>query len=118
MDAREFQTVVAETVKGLPKKFRDALKDVAIVVEPLPRSRGRSLLGLYEGVPITEWGIDYSGKLPDKITLYKENIERYAESPEEVPHVIRETLLHEIAHHFGFEHDRIDEMEERWRKAR
>jgi predicted Zn-dependent protease with MMP-like domain len=118
MEPTEFQAVMQRTLKNLPKQFRDVLKNVVIVIEPLPTSGRRSLLGLYEGIPVTEWGLDFSGKQPDKITLYKENIERYAASPEEIPHVIRETLLHEIAHHFGFDHDKIDGMEKRWRKKR
>lgn len=120
VDPQAFEKIVDETVRSLPQQFQDAIQDVAIVIEQRPRGRRRGLLlGLYEGIPVTEWGRDFiSGRLPDKITLFKEHIELYAESPEEVPHVIRETLLHEIAHHFGFEHEKIHKMENRWRAAR
>jgi predicted Zn-dependent protease with MMP-like domain len=126
MDAADFQRIVDETITELPARFREAIKDVAIVVEghPHPRRhrthsfRTGGLLGLYEGTPITAWGVEYSGKLPDKISLFRENIIRHAGSPEEIPHVIRDTLLHEIAHHFGFEHDVIDRMEARWEERR
>jgi predicted Zn-dependent protease with MMP-like domain len=126
MDRTVFEKIVNETIESLPSQFHDAIAQTAIVIEDRTLSHSRTgtrgggmLLGLYEGIPITEWGRDFiSGKLPDKITLFKENIEAYAETPEEIPHVIRETLLHEIAHHFGFDHDTIHLMEKRWRKAR
>lgn len=115
-----FERIVNDTVATLPQQFQDALKEVVIVIElrqpPMRLSGHGTLLGLYEGVPLTEWGRDYSGKLPDKITLFKENIEAYAKTPEELPDVIRETLLHEIAHYFGYDHDKIHDMEKRWRK--
>lgn len=119
MDTPEFDAVVQEAVASLPPHIRAKLSDVAIVVEPRAKGRGSArLLGLYEGVPLTEWGRDFSGKATDKITLYRETIEAYAETPEEVGHVIRETLLHEIAHYFGFDHDKIGPMERRWKARR
>ena len=122
MEDAAFQRVVDETIKTLPPKFREALTDVLIVIEPHPRPRNgrisRSLLGLYEGIPLTEWSRAFSGKPPDKISLFKENIELHASSPEELPHMIRETLLHEIGHYFGLDHDKIGPMEKRWRKRR
>jgi predicted Zn-dependent protease with MMP-like domain len=120
MDSPLFERIVNETVATLPAQFQEAIKDVAIVIQPQARNRKEQrLLGLYEGYPVTEWGIGMiSGKLPDKITLFKENIEAYAMDEEEVPHIIRETLLHEIAHHFGFDHDKIHVMEKRWRQKR
>jgi predicted Zn-dependent protease with MMP-like domain len=109
MDRLLFERIVNETIATLPAQFRTAIADVPIVIQPYARNRReRSLLGLYEGLPLTQWGRNsFSGKLPDTITLFQENIEAYATSPEEIPHIIRETLLHEIAHHFGFDHDKI-----------
>lgn len=119
MSPSAFQKVVDDTVATLPRQFQDALKEVAIVIEdrqpPMRLSKRGTLLGLYEGIPLTEWGREYNGKIPDKITLYKENIEAYAKDAAEIPDVIRETLLHEIAHYFGYDHDKIHEMEKRWR---
>jgi predicted Zn-dependent protease with MMP-like domain len=115
----EFDRIVQEAIVALPKHIQEKLHDVAIAVEPRAKGpRGETLLGLYEGVPLTAWGRNYSGKATDKITLYKETIEAYAHTPEEVPNVIRDTLLHEIAHYFGFDHDKIHIMERRWRAAR
>ncbi len=124
METQEFQRLIDKTIESLPPQFREKLEGVAVCVEPLPgshhgvRKGSRSLLGLYEGVPFTEWNRDFSGKLLDKITLFQQNIEEFAESPDEIPHVIRETLLHEIGHHFGLDHDRIGKMEKRWKAAR
>lgn len=126
MDRTEFERIVQETVDGLPPQFADAVKDVIILIKdrPHPRRhrthsrRAGGLLGLYDGVPITEWDADHNAKLPDTITLFQKNMEEYAVDETEVPHVIRETLLHEIAHHFGFEHDVIDEMEKKWLEKR
>jgi predicted Zn-dependent protease with MMP-like domain len=118
VDHPDFEFIARQAVEALPKKIRDALGDVVIVIEDRPSGRRRGLLlGLYEGVPLTEWGRDYSGKLPDRITLYREPIETVAGSPEEVPRVIRETVWHEVAHHFGLGHDRISPMEKRWQQA-
>ncbi len=120
MDPAQFEAVAREAVDALPPHLRSALSDVLITVlerpEDHPTASGRSLLGLYEGVPLTAWGRDFSGKLPDRITLFREPIERQAASPEDIPRVIRETVWHEMAHAFGFDHDVIRHMERRWRK--
>ncbi len=114
-----FVSEVKSAISVLPPKIRKALDDTAIVIddEPFVRRGKREgfLLGLYEGVPLTEWGRKYSGKLPDKITIFKNAIEKYAGSEEEVPRVIRETVWHEIGHYFGLNHSQIGKMEERWR---
>lgn len=119
MEKDAFDTCLARAISDLPEKIRAHLDEVAIVVEDRPKGRRRGLLlGLYEGIPITAWGKGFAEEPPDKITLFKENIEQAAASPKEVPHVIRETLYHEIAHHFGYDHDHIHVMERRWRGKR
>jgi predicted Zn-dependent protease with MMP-like domain len=120
MDPQAFERIMNETILTLPPQFQDSIKDVIIVIQPEAHTqKERRLLGLYEGVPVTAWGRDMmSGRLPDKITLFKDNIEAYAFDEAEVPHIIRETLLHEIAHHFGFGHDVIGKMEKRWKTRR
>ncbi len=119
MDHQTYEAIVKDTVDALPDQLREKLSDVLIAIEedPPPHRKG-ILLGLYEGVPLTTWGRDFNGKPPDKITLYRASIERVARSPEEIPSLVRETLWHEIAHYFGFDHDHIGRMEERWRAQR
>ena len=120
MDTAEYRRIVHDTIDALPPALREQTKDVVIVIEDrLQRGRRSRLLGLYEGVPITEWGKGNAiAQLPDQITLFTLAIERYVKSDDEIPHVVRETLWHEIAHHFGFDHDVIHEMEERWKAKR
>lgn len=120
MERADYERIVQETVTGLPEHLQEQLKDVIIVVEERqPRGRRGWLLGLFEGIPLTAWGRESNVvRLPEKISLYMESIEAVARTPEEIPHIVRETLLHEIAHFFGFEHDHIHKMERRWRKKR
>lgn len=120
MEAEEYRRIVGETIEALPEKLRDRMTDVVVVIEDRPqRGYRRRLLGLYEGVPITEWGKGAAvAELPDQITLFTRMIEAVAETEEDIPHVVRETLWHEIAHHFGFDHDAMHDMEERWRAKR
>jgi predicted Zn-dependent protease with MMP-like domain len=116
MDPQIYETIVREALSALPAHLRGALKDVLIVIEDeQPPSRPGILLGLYEGVPLPAWGRDFSGKLPDKITLFRASIERVAGSEERIPAIVRETVWHEIGHYFGLDHRQIRKMEERWR---
>jgi predicted Zn-dependent protease with MMP-like domain len=113
MDRRAFEEVAQHVFDTLPEPFRDAIDNVAIAVEEAPdplveRRRkgyrpGTVLLGLYEGVPLTKRGVDYGmyPVVPDRITLYRQNIESAAASPGDVSAVIRDTLIHEIGHYFG-----------------
>lgn len=121
MDLQTFDTIVREAIAALPERIRRELTDVVVMIEeePPPEKQTKGLLlGLYEGIPLTAWGRNFSGKMPDKITLYRSSIERIARSAEEIPHIIRETLWHEIAHAFGLDHAQIRKMEERWRQRR
>jgi predicted Zn-dependent protease with MMP-like domain len=101
------------------------VENVAIVVEPEPsRSQLRSagvppsdtLLGLYQGVPLTQRGSWYQMVLPDKISLFQGPIEREARNSEDLPRVIYETLWHELAHYFGMEERQVRRAERRRRR--
>lgn len=119
MELPEYDAIVRETLDALPEQLRTPLKDVIIAIEEESPPGSGMLLGLYEGVPLTAWGRgDMNGKPPDKISLFRLPIERVARTPEEIPSIVRETLWHEIAHYFGFGHDRIRHMEERWHTYR
>jgi predicted Zn-dependent protease with MMP-like domain len=103
-------------LRRLPAEIRDMLDNVEIVVEDEPRadqlgsSEDGKLFGLYEGTPLTARGGDYSMVLPDKITIFRRPIERACATPEEMADEIRVTVVHELAHHFGIEEDRISEL--------
>lgn len=108
LNDEEFRQVIAEAIESLPEEFKQKLDNVDVVVEDYPPPgmaqrlpRGRILLGLYQGVPQKRRTTQYGLVLPDKISLYKKNIEMICRSREETYAQIRKTLLHEIGHHFS-----------------
>ncbi len=100
---------------GLPPELAALLDNVAVVVEDWPDRETLSfygeetLYGLYEGVPLTERGESYAGALPDRITIFQGPLEEDFEH-HELEEQVRVTMVHEIAHHFGFDEDRIAEL--------
>lgn len=101
MDRREFEKLVVQTLERLPRKFRERIRNVAIIVEDSsPCGREGVLLGLFHGVPETERSI-FQASAPSRIILYQKNIERVCKNQEEVRREIRKTLLHELGHYFG-----------------
>ncbi|HEY7400523.1 MAG TPA: metallopeptidase family protein [Actinomycetota bacterium] len=111
MNDERFEELVAEALDGLPEWVHERLSNVAVLVEDrAPRGR-RSLLGLYEGIAQTERGDWYSGALPDRITLFRDTLEREARGdPERLRRVVAHTVAHEIAHHFGISDERLREL--------
>ena len=116
----EFDSLITRAMDELPQAYLRGLNNVVIVMadEPTPEQREKMhlrddshLLGLYEGVPLTHRGSGWSGMLPDKITLFKNQILEMSHSEEEFFEQIKRTLWHEIAHYYGLDHDRIDELE-------
>ena len=109
MDEKRFRKLVVEALDNLPKEFAEKLNNVSVVVEDSPtpaqlkslRLTPRALLfGLYQGVPQPKRGIYYSN-IPDKITIFKNSIEKVSTTEEEVRAQVRATVIHEIGHHFG-----------------
>lgn len=122
MDSVEFEKLVAEAFTAFPKKLRDSLYNVEIVIEDTPRharsdeiliAHNQVLLGLYQGVPQTVWGKNGSGILPDKITIFKEPIEKLATSDEHLKELVRDVVWHELGHHFGFTDVKLRVIEQR-----
>jgi predicted Zn-dependent protease with MMP-like domain len=113
----DFYELVERALEGLPPDLAQLLDNVAIVVDEWPdystplvaEDPEDTLYGLYEGVPLTERGWGYSGILPDKITIFRGPLERDFE-PDELEEQVRITVVHEIAHHFGFDEDRLEEL--------
>ena len=113
----DFYELVERALEELPPELAELLDNVAIVVDDWPEystplasnDPDETLYGLYEGVPLTERGAGYYGTLPDKITIFRGPLER--DFPrEELEEQIRITVVHEIAHHFGFGEDRLEEL--------
>jgi len=127
MEAEQFEQLVNEGIAQIPEKFLEKLKNVAIVVEEEPTveqieklklRQSQTLFGLYEGVPQTKRSAYYAS-LPDKITIFKKPIEEYAgDSAEEIKTIVKNTVWHEIAHHFGFKEEEISNLEQKRRKKR
>ncbi len=113
----DFYDLVERALEGMPPELSALLENVAIVVDEWPDystplvadDPEDTLYGLYEGVPLTERGWGYSGVLPDKITIFRGPLERDFE-PDELEEQVRITVVHEIAHYFGFDEDRLEEL--------
>jgi predicted Zn-dependent protease with MMP-like domain len=104
MDAADFDALVAEALDGIPEEFARYLDGVSVVVEDEPDEEG--LYGLYQGVPLSERGHDFSA-LPDRISIYRGPLLRDFHSRAAVRREVRLTILHEIAHFFGLDERRI-----------
>ena len=113
-----FERLVSRALAGIPRPFRDALADVAIVVadEPTVDQLGahdmepdETLYGLYEGVPRAEWGADWVS-VPNKITLFRLPLEEDFPDPDDLADEVRVTVIHELAHHLGIDDDRLGEL--------
>lgn len=112
---RRFERTVGRIVASLSDELRVQLDNLHIVVAEEPPERGRGadddeLFGLYEGTPLTQRTTDYGLTVPDKITIYRGPLERAFPDPAELYRQIRITVLHEIAHHFGIDEDRLSEL--------
>lgn len=119
----QFEAMIARAMDELPERYIRGLNNVAITYadEPTPvqarklHLRGDSLLlGLYEGIPLPQRGAGYNLVLPDKITLFRRPILATVHDEQSLFRQIKHTLWHEIAHHYGLDHDRIHEIESRW----
>jgi predicted Zn-dependent protease with MMP-like domain len=111
-----FEDLVGEALDSLPEEFAARMENVEVVVEDEPprdmlaqMPRGTTLLGLYHGIPLTQRG-QYGNVLPDRISIYRGPITRYARTPDAIRDQVRKTVIHEIAHHFGISDDRLHEL--------
>jgi len=119
MNRKSFEKLVSEAVNALPDEFLSRLDNVEIVVEDFPSldvqqmeglESPYDLLGYYEGVPITERDKSASGWLPDRITVFQKPIEAICNSRMELIEEVQRTVVHEVAHYFGIDEDRISEL--------
>ncbi len=103
-----FEEHVRRALDSLPPRLREAVRNVGIVIED-EHPDDPDLLGLYEGVPLPERG-DWAGALPDRIAIYRRPLEESFPDPDELEQEIRITVLHELAHYFGIDEERLDEL--------
>jgi predicted Zn-dependent protease with MMP-like domain len=124
----EFESLVADALASIPRRFRDAMRNIAIVVEDEPPldlleemeiEPPDTLLGLYQGTPLTEREWSAGNQLPDRILIFRGPHERASDDDEDLAVAIAETLIHEIGHYFGMSEEEIEDVEENyWRKQR
>jgi predicted Zn-dependent protease with MMP-like domain len=116
-----FDRLVAEALDELPRGFRRRLHNIAVVVEREPSQAlleelglwpHRTLLGLYQGVPLPRRGSSYGNVLPDRITIFQKPIEATCRTRDEIKQAVKDTVKHEIGHYFGLDDARLEELME------
>lgn len=114
-----FERLVLRALAGLPPRFRERLDNVDVIVERKPSAvhlqqaglaPGETLLGLYVGTPLPERTGGYHMTLPDRIVIFQEPIEAVSRNTHELVAQVRQTVIHELAHHFGIDDDRLEEL--------
>lgn len=127
MTPHEFDRLVSEAYARIPARFRKRLKNVALMVEPEPSAdqlargqvpRGGTLLGLYEGRPLTQRSVFEPFAFPDRITIFQGPHERLARTPDDLPRLVADTVWHEVAHYFGMDEAQVRAAERRRRVRR
>ncbi|MGC1212435.1 MAG: metallopeptidase family protein [Micromonospora sp.] len=106
MSCERFEELVGEALDEVPEELLGLMNNVVILVEDDPPP-GEDLLGLYEGHALTDRGWDYSGVLPDRILIYRHPILRICDTDDDVVEEVAVTVVHEIAHHFGIDDERL-----------
>jgi predicted Zn-dependent protease with MMP-like domain len=110
LGVEEFEELVADALDELPAEIARLMDNVAIFVED-EAPDGEDLLGLYEGIPLTERTSSYAGAvMPDRISIYRRNILAICDTPDDVRDEVEVTVVHEIAHHFGIDDHRLHEL--------
>jgi len=110
--AEQFEALVVAALDSIPDGLARRMENVAVIIED--DSRWGGLLGLYEGIPLTERAAGYGEfgniPVPDRITIYRKPIVAMCADEAEVVHQVRVTVVHEVAHHFGIDDDRLDDL--------
>lgn len=123
MNRAAFEQLVADALASIPRRFRKALANLVIVVEDEPSRQlleemeiepPDTLLGLYQGTPLTERHSGYGNTLPDRILLFQGPLERESEGEDDLVVAVGETLIHEIGHYFGLSEEEIEAIEEQY----
>lgn len=125
MTRQAFTALVEEALQEIPRRFREAMTNVAVVVEDEPPAHildemeigpDDTLFGLYQGTPLPDRGWTYGNALPDRISIYQRPIEDACDTRDEIRECVAETVIHEFGHYFGMSEEEIEEIEEKyWR---
>lgn len=110
LDAEAFESLVTDELDELPDEMVDGLDNVVFVVEDRPEDGSLDLLGLYDGIALTERDAYGFGEMPDRIILYREPLLAICANEDELRDEIHVTLVHEIAHYYGIDDDRLHEL--------
>lgn len=110
MDRDRFEELVSTALDEVPEELLDLMDNVVVLVQDDPDGDDPNLLGLYEGYSLTNRGWDYSGVLPDRITIFRNPTLQVCDTEEDVIEEVATTVVHEIAHHFGIEDDRLHDL--------
>ncbi len=108
LPVEEFEQLVSDALEGIPPHLRRHMENVAVLVDET--SPPGSLLGLYEGIPLTRRGNSYTASVPDRITIYMATICQNCHTSAEVVEMVRKTVIHEVGHHFGIDDGRLREL--------
>ena len=119
MERKDFEKLVIKALENLPEIFKRSLDNVDVVIEDEPTSyqagmvdaaHRRMVLGLYQGVPLAKRSHLYGMVMPDKISIFKKNIERVCRADEDIVRLVTHTVQHELAHHFGISDKRLRDL--------
>lgn len=110
ISAEQFERLVDEALDSVPADLLDKVSNCAVLVEDDPPPDSPHLLGLYEGIPLTERGDFYAGMLPDRIRIFRRPLLAISATEDEVVAQVRVTVIHEIAHYFGIDDERLAEL--------
>jgi predicted Zn-dependent protease with MMP-like domain len=110
MSLERFEELVGEALDEVPPQLLGLMNNVVILVADDPPKDDPDLLGLYEGYALTDRGWNYSGVLPDRITIYRNPILHICDSDDDVVEEVAVTVVHEIAHHFGIDDERLHDL--------
>ena len=106
----EFEELVARALDGVPPELTALMDNVVVLIEAEPSPDEADILGLYDGVPLTERDTNYTFRVPDRIFIYRGPLTRMCESPDELVDEVRITVVHEIAHHFGIDDEHLHDL--------
>lgn len=110
LDPQQFDAEVSRALDTIPAELVDRIENCVVLVEDQPPAEAPDLLGLYEGAPLTERDSGYAGALPDRILIFRQPLLAHCDTLEELHRQIHITVVHEIAHFFGIDDERLGEL--------